>query len=79
MTYEVIIADVARATVDSAPAAAKAAFERKRRQLLSDPHGAGRYMPKEDLYYGDMGDHGVVCYSVHDSVVRVVVWRAQFY
>jgi len=78
MSYEVLIADVAKATLESAPAAAKAAFARKRRQLLADPHNAGRYVPKEDRYYGDLGEHGVVCYTIHDSVVRVVVWRIQF-
>ncbi|MCK2242134.1 MULTISPECIES: hypothetical protein [unclassified Crossiella] len=78
MTYEVLVADVAKATLATAPAAAKAAFERKRRQLLTDPHDAGRYVEKEDRYYGDMGEHGIVCYTIHDSVVRVVIWRVQF-
>lgn len=34
--------------------------------------------PKLDRWVGDLGAHGVIEYTVHGGVVRVVVWRIQY-
>ncbi|MGO1053169.1 hypothetical protein [Crossiella sp. CA198] len=78
MRYEVLLADLAERTYTGLPPAGKAAFEAKRRRLAVSPEAEGSYFPKLDRWIGDLGPHGVIEYTVHGSVVRVVVWRVQY-
>ncbi|GAA2826456.1 hypothetical protein [Crossiella cryophila] len=79
MRYEVILAEVAQRTFDSMPSSGQQAFTAKRRRLAVAPEQEGTWSPKTHRWTTHMGPHGVIEYTVHGSVVRVVVWRIQFY
>ncbi|MGO1054513.1 hypothetical protein [Crossiella sp. CA198] len=74
MAYTVILTTRAEVTLAAAAPPAQAAFERKRRQLASDPESAGRFNPKDGAWYANVGDHGSIRYSIEHGVITVLVW-----
>lgn len=75
MCYEVIFASYAEELCDSLPLAGKQALAGKVRRLAQDPTEDATYSPKADRWTSHFGDWGVIEYTVHSAVVRVVVLR----
>lgn len=75
MRYEVIFASYAEELRDSLPPGAKQALAGKVRRLAHDPTEDATYSRKTDRWTSHFGDWGVIEYTVHSAVVRVVVLR----
>jgi hypothetical protein len=75
MHYEVIFASYAEELCDSLPLGARRALAVKVRRLAQDPTEDATYSHKIDQWTSHFGDWGVIEYTVHSAVVRVVVLR----
>jgi hypothetical protein len=75
MRYEVIFASYAEELRDSLPLAGKQALAGKVWRLGQDPTEDATYSRKTDRWTSHFGDWGVIEYTVHSTVVRVVVLR----
>ncbi|MGH3772249.1 MAG: hypothetical protein ACRDRW_12775 [Pseudonocardiaceae bacterium] len=75
MRYEVIFASYAEELRESLPPGAKRALAGKVRCLAQDPTEDATYSSKTDRWTSHFGDWGVIEYTVHSAVVRVVVLR----
>ncbi len=75
MRYEVIFGSYAEELRDSLPPAGKEALADKVRRLERDPTEGATYSRKTDRWTSSFGDWGVIEYTVHSAVVRVVVLR----
>jgi hypothetical protein len=76
MRYEVIFASYAAELRDSLPPGAQRALAGKIRRLAHGPAEDATYSAKTDRWTSHFGDWGVIEYTVHSVVVRVVVLRA---
>jgi len=75
MHYEVIFASYAEELRDGLPPGGKQALAGKVRRLEQDPTEDATYSRKTDRWTSHFGDWGVIEYTVHAAVVRVVVLR----
>jgi hypothetical protein len=75
MRYEVIFASYAEELRESLPRAGKQALAVKVRRLAQDPTEDATYSQKTDRWTSYFGDWGVIEYTVHFALVRVVVLR----
>ena len=75
MKYEVILVSYAQQVASSLPIEGQRALDEKLHRLQDDPHSAGSYDRKTDSWRGGFGSWEMIEYTIHDSVVRVVVLR----
>ena len=75
MRYQVIFASYAEELSESLPRAGKRALALKVQRLELDPTEDATYSGKTDRWTSYFGEWGVIEYTIHSAVVRVVVLR----
>ncbi|MEP9395147.1 hypothetical protein ABLE94_23210 [Gordonia sp. VNK1] len=74
--YTPVWTEVPRSQYDALTPSARASFDAKFEQVLSDPKGVGRYDQLADQWSTDFANGtGFVVYIINDDTVRVVVLR----
>jgi hypothetical protein len=75
VSYEVILVTYAQETAASLPPSGQHAWETKICQLADDPYAQAAYDRQSDTWSSSFGDWGVVQFTAHDALARVVVLR----
>lgn len=75
MSYEVILVTYAQQLAASLPPLGQHAWEAKLRQLAKDPYTLAAYYCQSDTCSSSFGGWGVVQFTAHDALARIVVLR----